>query len=191
MPPGYPWVPWAPLYCHGVCDHARQVPSEQHPPFGAEKCFFQKQEDEGPKYHRFHISKITAFPACSYIQHPTGCRETRIQCRKRESPPGCLHPEQLTHCPTGKSSPTSQQEQNTFREENKANSSISSIGSTFISSEEKQSDQLGQLQFCFLKTFPNISHPTGWEPIFCRQAVACSSTAHRHINVCQLIQATI
>lgn len=44
------------------------------------------------------------------------------------------------YSPIGNSSSTSLQAQNTSREENKTISSISSVGSTFICSEEKQSD---------------------------------------------------
>lgn len=61
------------------------------------------------------------------------------------------------YSPIGNSSSTSLQAQNTSREENKTISSISSVGSTFICSEEKQSVSL--VLVFKNDTFPNFSIP--------------------------------
>lgn len=79
--PGYTRVLWAPLYCQCLWPCQTGV-IWAHPPSSAEKCFFQKQEDEGAEHQRLHAQQIAAFPACSYIQHPTSRRETRSNAGK-------------------------------------------------------------------------------------------------------------
>lgn len=132
--PGYTWVLWAPLHCQCLWPWQTGV-IWAHPPSSAEECFFQKQEDEGAEHQRLHAQKITAFPAVI---------SSILQAAERQGADagtGSVHLGVFTQsswltAPLG--SPAAQH--TTPREENKTSSSMSSIGSTFVSSEGKQSD---------------------------------------------------
>lgn len=95
--PGYTWLLWALLYCHHICDRARQVsPEQHHPPVlknaSSKNRRVRELNTKDFILRRSQVSLHAVIPSILQAAERQGANAGE----DRESPPGCAHPEQLT-----------------------------------------------------------------------------------------------